>query len=341
MKIINEESDFEEYDNDHYKPDNIKYLNSNSSIGGTMTKRFIRIDNKFLQEFFEAKKDPNNSYVSYMDDFIDECINNNQEDIPLKYISVLFKKERLYSDYYHITSDVLGSRLANFLDVPTVYNERVMMNHENYIISVDFVKEGQVIDVLEDTFARVPIDDFSMFKDWDRYLRVKIYNIMEEYQEDDEELKTMQDNFVKDFIPHYMFRNMICDDADFKPRNINYIIENNDGKRNMKLAPANDYEFIMTFRAQKEMEHATKKNLNYLLKKYPEETMKFVENLKSKVLENNKFNSKALHEVFNSVIKDANLFKKREARIKLNLETLFDEYDKLVSINQNDIECSR
>ncbi len=334
MKIINEK-DFEEYDN----------YTCNDSIGGTMSKRFIRIDNKVLKEFFDAKRDPNNSYVTYIDDFIKEYINEEQENIPLKYISVLFKKERIYGDDYHITSDVLGSRLANYLGVPTVYNERVMMEHENYTISVDFVKEGQEIDVLEGTFVRVPIDDFSLFKDWDVYLRDKVHKIMKEYEYGDEELQMMQDKFVKDFIPHYMFRNMICDDADFKPRNINYIIEDNEGKKNMQLAPANDYEFIMTFRTRKDMEFATKHNLQYLLDNYPDETINFVENLKSKFLKNNKFETKGLHNVFLSAIKNPSLFKKREDRIKYNLKTIFDEYNKqsqnLSLTNENDIECSR
>lgn len=331
MKTI-KVTDFEEYENEKYGRLSAEYDNSNNSIGGSTNKRFIRLDNKILKPLFKAKQ-IKNSYVTYIDDFIYENIDKDG-NIPLKYISCLFKQERsIMGTNDNIKKDVIGSRLANLFGVPTVYNDIVNYDYRTYLVSVDFVKPGQYLNVCAETYEDTAIDDFSTFKEWEDYLRLKVgsafvYSKTSERGSDKHQAET-KDKFIRDFVPHYMFRNMMIDDSDFKPRNLNYITEIKDGIKNVYLAPSNDYEFAMTYRTTKLMQENMRENMEYLCQNYPEETSKFVENIKKRLYKNNQLSMSKIHKIFTEVEKDEDYIATMEDRLLLNINTMVEEYDRI------------
>lgn len=323
-------TDFEEYENAKYGKDDNDFENNNSAIGGSTIKRFIRMDNKIFRPLLKAKlKD--NSYVTYIDDFIQENV-DNKGNIPLKYISCLLKKERsILTTNDNIKKDVWGSRFANFFGVPTVYNDIVQLDYETYLVSVDFVKSGQEVSACSNTYDAVRVDDLSLFKDWEEFLKVKVggvfaYSKASERGSDSHQ-KDTKDKFVRDFVPHYMLRNMLLDDSDFKPRNINYITEIKDGVKNISLAPANDFEFAMSYRRRDLMRENMQENMEYLYENYPEETTKFVDNIKKKLFKNNQLNSSKIRKIFEEVEKDKEYFSFLEERLLTNIDAMVQQFD--------------
>lgn len=316
---------FEEYDNNPYGRTDI------GNIGGTTDKKFIRMDNKMFRPLFKAKM-KENSYVTYIDDFIKDYIDKDG-NIPLKYISCLFKKQRtVMGSNDNIKRDVMGSRLANLFGVPTVYNDIVEYEYETYLLSVDFVKTGQEVEVFADTYDKVPIDDFSTFQDWENYLNVKIGSIFafsngQEKGTSEHQAETKK-KFVSDFVSHYIFRNLILDDSDFKPRNVNYITEiNNEGVKDIKLAPANDFEFAMTYRRKTLMKDNISKNMKYLYENYNKETCEFMDRLKRVLYKTGELNNSKIHKIFTDVEKDAEYVTMLEGRLLENIETLVNSYE--------------
>lgn len=343
---------FEEYDNEKYNAKDSKYKNYEKYIGGTMTKRFIRLDSSYLKDFWRAKLKKGNSYVTYIDDFIAENM-QGKDDIPLKYVSVLLKKQRGLWDFEHTAKDALGSRLANLMGVPTVYNDFTMdvdeSSPEYYVISVDFVKPGQTTDNLEDTEDnRSNINDYSLFEEWEKYLQRKLSTIiaLDEIKEkhkdpmykklSPEKKQQIIDKFLQDFVSHYIFRNMIVDDMDFKPRNVTYIKEKEDNRTNYSLAPANDFEFVCSYRRESLMAENTKVNLEYLCKNYPDATNDFMQRLKKRIVKNGTIDASKIESIFKKVMKDEDYYKYLKSRLILNLETLVSVYDSIAE-KSNDV----
>lgn len=335
-------TDFQEYENAKYgRDDEDNFDNTNHSIGGTTRKTFIRLDKKVLRPLFRAKTGKN-SYVTYADDLFEDCM-DEKGDIPLRYISCLLKKERMLfgtSDNYK--KEVWGSRLANLFNVPTVYNEIVDYNYETCLVSVDFVKPGQELGVFAETFQLGTIDDMSSFQAWEEYIKIKIGSIFgwSKWNErgSDEHQNDTKDKFVRDFVPYYMFRNMILDDSDFKPRNVNYITEMKDGIKNVTLAPANDFEFAMTYRTTALMQKNMHENMEYLCANYPKETDAFINNMKTRLYKNGKLNTAKIHKIFTDIERDEEFIHMLEDRLLENIVTMMAEYDRIKVENTNQVD---
>ena len=152
-----------------------------------------------------------------------------------------------------------------------------------------------------------------------------------------EEKQQIIDKFINDFVSHYIFRNMIVDDMDFKPRNITYIRENEDGKTNYILAPANDFEFVCSFRREGLMVENIQKNLEYLCKNYPDVTDTFMQRLKQRIVKNGNIDETKIESIFKKVMKDEDYYKYLKSRLILNLETLISEYDRITEKSNDGI----
>lgn len=302
--------------------------NTQFTIGGTIEKRFIRLDSSALRDFFKQKMKDNN-YVSYIDDFIEENCKGG-EDIPIKYVSCLLKTERSFFDSFNTRNEVLGSRLANLFGTKTVYNTCATIDDKVHTISVDFVKDGQEVETLEDTFTTVPVNDLSPFSAWEEYLKVKIpglyYRIPKKLRPSDEVIKSSTDKFIRDIIPYYITRNIILDDSDFKPRNVCFLKENVDGKTNISLAPSNDYEFIFTFRRASLWHDNLLENLTFLCKNYPEETKMYMDKLKQNVFTKGSLNVNKINSVFKSLEYRPDDFSYAKDKLAENINTLADMY---------------
>ena len=132
-------ADVEEYSNvDSKQVGEIYY--ENGCIGGSLPKKFVRIDNKYIQDYINIVMNTDSSYVTYLDDFIKNNYSTSTGELPLKYVSVLLKEKR--NGIGLIDCEVLGSKIANLLKIPTVYNETIWLSNDKKVMSIDFVKPG-------------------------------------------------------------------------------------------------------------------------------------------------------------------------------------------------------
>lgn len=245
------------------------YDEEDMNLVGTTSKTFFRIDSANLQNYLELAIDPKSSYVTYIDDFVKENYNPETHEIPLKYVSVLLKKQRYKEMTDTICKEVIGSMIANAMGMPTVYNELIEYNKENYVMSIDFVKTGQEIDSFErDKNKRnYSMANYNVWEDLFNTATVKISEYSPNLVENIKELK-------KDFVQQFLFRNVILDDGDFVPKNVTLIKDLK--TKNLSLAPINDYEFIFAGREESDFEEDVRQYIKYIGEKYPEELKEFV-----------------------------------------------------------------
>ena len=224
-------------------------------IGGSLDKEFIRVDSKFISNYFDEISKPNSSYVSYADDLIRECYDpkyrdeNGDKNFPLKYFSALVKELSNHYSGPGSANEVVGSRLANLFGVPTVYNEQVIFKDEQSIISLDYLKMGETVCSLTDIYEeRDPQGNlYEIINTYDGYQSMSAWcnfiydligyklnkNVSNRYE--------MIDDVIGDFCVQMLFKNLILNDEDFKAYNISLIFS--DDNKSVKLAPAFDYEF--------------------------------------------------------------------------------------------------
>ena len=251
------------------KKEDIKhYDEEDMNLVGTTSKTFFRIDSANLQKYLELAIDPKSSYVTYIDDFVKENYNPDTHEIPLKYVSVLLKKQRYENMTDTICKEVIGSRIANALGMPTVYNELIEYDKENYVMSIDFVKTGQEIDSFERDKNK---KNYSManYDVWEDLFNTATIKITEYSPTLVDNIKTLK----KDFVQQFLFRNVILDDGDFVPNNVTLIKDLK--TKNLSFAPINDYEFIFAGREESDFEEDVRKYIKYIGEKYPEELKEF------------------------------------------------------------------
>ena len=250
------------------KKEDIKhYDEEDMNLVGTTSKAFFRIDSANLQKYLELAIDPKTSYVTYIDDFVKENYNPETHEIPLKYVSVLLKKQRYENMTDTICKEVIGSRIANALGMPTVYNELIEYDKENYVMSIDFVKTGQEIEsFVPESKKGYSVVNYAVWENLFNTVTVKIAEYSPNLVENIKKLK-------KDFVQQFLFRNVILDDGDFIPNNVTLIKDLK--TKNLSFAPINDYEFIFAGREEGDFEEDVWKYIKYIGEKYPEELKEF------------------------------------------------------------------
>ena len=250
------------------KKEDIKYYDEEDmNLVGTTSKTFFRIDSANLQKYLELAIDPKSSYVTYIDDFVKENYNPDTHEIPLKYVSVLLKKQRYENMTDTICKEVIGSRIANALGMPTVYNELIEYDKENYVMSIDFVKTGQEIEsFVPESKKGYSVVNYAVWENLFNTATIKIAEYSPNLVENIKKLK-------KDFVQQFLFRNVILDDGDFIPNNVTLIKDLK--TKNLSFAPINDYEFIFVGREESDFEEDVRKYIKYIGEKYPEELKEF------------------------------------------------------------------
>ena len=122
----------------------------------------------------------NTHYVTYIDDFVKENFDKESKDIPLKYVSILLKQARM-GIKETVIKEVLGSRLTNLMGFPTVYNDMTSIDKDDYLVSIDFLKFGQEIEILDN---KTQIDDFSTFSAWENLIDIDLNEIIDDANPD-------------------------------------------------------------------------------------------------------------------------------------------------------------
>ena len=134
MKTI-DEREFRKYD-------------EQDQIGGMANKAFFMVDRNMLSDFFEASKSKDCCYMTYLVD----------GGVP-KYISVLVK-----APYHRGDSEIEAtcSRLANFMHIPTVYNEAFILTQNDkpviknkMLLSIDCVPKDCEVHSIYEVFGKL------------------------------------------------------------------------------------------------------------------------------------------------------------------------------------------
>lgn len=228
------------------------------NIGGTLDKKFIRIDSDFIVKYFDEITKSNCNYVSYADDLIRECYDPKQRDsngkkvLPIKYFSVLVKDPNGHDSAYNGGFlEVLMSRFANLMGVKTVYNMSVKYKGRECIMSLDFLKDGETMTTLDDLatiYLNADINningdyyELTPLNTWCSLI-IKVLNNALKLPEKDK--KPIINRFMCDFCTQMLFRNLIAGDQDLYPYNIGVVFSKD--RKNAFLAPAHDYEYCDT-----------------------------------------------------------------------------------------------
>lgn len=299
--------------------------NDKDTIGGSTEKRFIRLDSSLLKGYLKEAIKKNTHYVTYIDDFVKENFDKETKDIPLKYVSVLLKQARKeVQDNFvkeHFVKEVLGSRLTNLMGFPTVYNDMTTIDGEYCLVSIDFLKSGQEVEILDN---KTQIDDFSTFSAWEKLIDIDLNEIIDDANHNKEKIV---DKFKRDFVHQYILKSLIFDDKDFYPKNVVYIKEEkSDGDFDYYLAPLLDYEFIFSFRRNDLMEKDCRENIEYLLKNYPQEISSFIATLEKNLYQNGVRQTKKVDKVFKDVTENDIYYNGLRTRFLQNIDRFHAEF---------------
>ncbi len=241
----------------------------NDDLDGSADKQFYLADSDSFEAIFDHKK--NKSYVTYIDALI-LCGDK------LEQISVMKKKSYDYSVIYNET---VCSRLLNYFDIPTVYNDvacEVFPDKQAAYstLSVDFMKAGDKYYSLAEAGYK-KLNPYSSLSDWlqilDRVVDDYAFKApANKYLIQKEAIEQNREEIKKDFVNMFLYKKVFLNDADFYNRNIG-IIENADG---IHLAPAFDMEHTLTSRGDNDLKLRELQDCYAL---YPQLTDNFVKNI--------------------------------------------------------------
>ena len=199
-------------------------------------------DSRYIAHLFdEIKNNPDSSLVTYLNDAI-------RSGVFPRYVSCLAKNcvfdktKRTTIDDGRNASEVIGSRVAEMLRVPTVYTIGIpaIDGSIGSVLSVDFLKYGETFeDVLTLSKDRVTAEAGDSIEVWKSAIR-KALKKKYPFGIDKESLKQLEE---RDLPQMLLFRKGgLFKDADFYPYNVGVVFN---GKK-FKLAPNFDMECLLT-----------------------------------------------------------------------------------------------
>lgn len=197
------------------------------AFGGQSDKMFVRLDSDYLTDFFEEVSAGDTSYVTYIDDIIPEYITTKKA--PLKAISLMMKTYDGRCQYGYMED--MGSRVANLLNIPVVYNKTFKDSSINYLLSIDYMKYDKNLryGTLEGDYFNSPYDSHAMYtlNDWVNFFDGKVLKdpISQKNLNDAERL-----SILRGFVPAYFLRKYIIEDPDFDVQNM-CVIYNSDTEK--------------------------------------------------------------------------------------------------------------
>lgn len=208
-------------------------------LEGRRGKKFVRVDADFFGDMIdEIRNNPNCSYVTYLNDLI------KLDGLTPSYISVLMK--HIHNDEYHfVDNEILSSRIANALGVPTVYNAKFQSDDENFLLSVDFLKYGSKIINIDDWRNELS-ETIGLHRDNSKFVSevlemeeiIHLHNAMAKNNQ-----WKVDKNFRSEYLKHYLTRNFVLGDLDGYSGNVCFVV---DKDNNLSIGPQFDTEFTFS-----------------------------------------------------------------------------------------------
>lgn len=204
-------------------------------LEGHRGKEFVRVDANFFADMIEEiKNNPMCSYVTYLNNLIKDG------SLTPSYISVL-KKKFDEKELNLLENEILSSKIANAMGVPTVYNAKFAINNENFLLSVDFLEYGSKIINIEDWRNELS-ETLDIHMDNSRFAKevlemeeiISLHNLMDKNNQ-----WKVDKTFRSDYLKYYLTRNIILGDTDSYPRNVCFVV---DKDNNLSIGPLYDTE---------------------------------------------------------------------------------------------------
>ena len=323
-------------------------------IGGTLDKKFLRIDSKFLSRYFDEISKPNSSYVSYADDLIREYYDPKFRDeygeksFPIKYLSALVKHTDSHNNPGGRLHEVYSSRFANLFGIPTVYNEQVRFNKREAIISLDFLKDGETMSSLLDLGSeifpnvrsnalRFEYDEYTPMNKWCNLITdILNCNLDKNIPNRNE----MISEICGDFCLQMLYKTLIVNDEDFSVHNVAIVFSKD--KKSARLAPAHDFEYciLRSFSVMSYIEY-TLRHFKFLNKHFPEKLAKFMDNFQNKFFsKDGTINSNRIEKIFKEAINDEATILFYYISLAENLKRFKFTYDKFIQNPEADIDTT-
>ena len=262
--------------------------------GGKTEKVFVRMDSTYLSDLFKSKSKGRDSYVTYLDKLFNKYSFTRQGP-PLSKVSVLLKSYASSKGEGYACGEEIGSKIANILGIPTVYNKYIegvdtTPNREfddinsaytHHVVSVDFMEYNK--DISYDTFYEGYCDSKAgrysrrewRLREWYEFFLLS-HDILEQSTKQDLTMDVRK-KLAIDFIPMYLFRKYGIFDSDFDIHNI--IVKHSKSKGDYSIGPNFDMERAFFKRHNVEaLCRAFKVDLEFAYMHAPNKVKSFVKN---------------------------------------------------------------
>lgn len=299
--------------------DDFTHISKNAVyLDGYSPKWAGRVDKQYLEELiFEVLENPECSYET--------CYTNDAfvGYVP-RYFSAVIKRLDTATE---VDYDVLGSRLLNYLGVPTVFNVRAEGkikvedgNEENvimvpHLISVDFIRENEEFYDLYDVYSGEKFDIQRVFDNGlarttlinKNMLKIFLKNNGINYT--DEDLKNYERILAKSIVS----RAILLADKDVRNANAGILI--NRKNKTFRFAPNHDFNDLLN---RKPISGEEIRILDEYATLYPEDHDELIRKF-SKLVEKNKYGSSDLGWIVQDSVEDV-YDQNRVMKILTNIE---------------------
>ena len=282
----------------------------------------------FFGDLIRSLRKKKSSYSVY---FEEDIVGKEKREvvIPEKVRCVIKQLESPHIPYYN---EVVGSRLANLLGIPVVYNLAYQKQYEpdlddqvyDYLISVDYLPDGYKEKSLSSLHINFGSDSMlggvdsleQVITEVSRGLgRLISAGTIKNDPECIEQFKT-------EIVREYLFRNLLCEDGDYCSRNCNMMIAP-DGT--FSKAPCYDMELLFRGRRSRDFYNSVaQKDLMFLQRTMPDVLKDFISSC-------NKY-SDAIDSVMDNSIKTSDRGQNSKTIVKSNIERLNVIYDQIKKI---------
>lgn len=197
-------------------------------------------DSRLFGELFEQLKSHNSSYCTYLN----PSFNCAPSKVILPHFVYCFVKEIRPSNVPStICGETLTPQMANLMNVPTVYNVFIEKDNDDSvspyskIASVDFTPYGYEFEDLSNLGAAFNESDSI------QYCVEDIEFVLNRLKKEGKINLNAKDTYkvLSGFIDQLLFRNMLCEDADFGAKNMGLLIGENG---ECAMAPIFDLEYM-------------------------------------------------------------------------------------------------
>ncbi len=308
-------------------------------IQGHLEKRFVRLHSGYFPNFVEDVQNqyPNCSYVTYLnlEDVVKTGKTFTNVSVLLKYIKDvgLFDSEVADGKFY---AEKVSPKLVNALGYPTVYNSVHFQNNHRYVMSMDFIKDGQFFyssRTIGDDLELLPylplervLDELSQKVD------ILKHKVMIDFDVD-KKPKADKIEITKRYLQDYLTRVCFLGDTDFSARNHGFIYD----AVKHEISASTNFDFEFAFSKQIWRMSGVSKHLEYIYQNHYDVYVDFIRRLQEISKVNPQTNKNKIQEIVESNISDPQILEKYLKTVLLNAEVLkdnFNQFEKVGASNQ-------